>query len=441
MSSAAIVAPAKGSVWEVLTAPGEQVRRGQELVRVLDCGGALVTATVGESVYDRLRVGSPARFQPRDGGGDLAGTVISLTGSSTTPANFAIEPSALARGAYHVTVSVPGLASAQTCDVGRTGRVVFDGAHADLHRRPAAGALVSPFLASAVECCWPAALVAGAGFAVLPWLKRDSSIARAIVVAIVLALMWRYMLWRWFSTLPPFGFTLDTLTALVFICVETAALVGATISFFFLSRVRDRAAEVEANMGWLTSLPTPPLIDVLICTYNEEEAILEQTIVGALAMDYPNYRLWTLDDGRRPWLEALCERLGCGYITRADNAHAKAGNINNALRRVAALDDAARLRLDPRRRLRADAELPHPRDDAVPRRRRRRGADAAALRQSRPDAAQPVGGAGVAGRAALFLRRHHGVEGRLGRRLLLRHVVDHPLRAADGDRRLSRPTR
>ena len=132
LSSAAVIAPAKGSVWEVLTAPGEQVRRGQELMRVLDCGGALVTATVGESVYNRLRVGAPARFQPRDGGADLAGTVISLTGSSTTPANFAILPAALARGAYHVTVSVPGLASGQTCDVGRTGRVVFDGAHADL---------------------------------------------------------------------------------------------------------------------------------------------------------------------------------------------------------------------------------------------------------------------------------------------------------------------
>ena len=196
---------------------------------------------------------------------------------------------------------------------------------------------MSPLFANAVECCWPAALVAGAGLAILPWLKRDSVAARAVVVAIVLALMWRYLLWRWLSTLPPFGFTLDTLVALVFIFVETAALVGATISFFFLSRVRDRAAEVEANLGWLTSLPTPPLIDVLICTYNEEEAILEQTIVGALAMDYPNYRLWTLDDGRRPWLEALCARLSCGYITRADNAHAKAGNINNALRRVAAL--------------------------------------------------------------------------------------------------------
>ena len=234
LSSAAIVAPAKGSIWEVLTAPGEQVRRGQELARVLDCGGALVTATVGESVYDRLRVGSPARFQPRDGGGDLAGTVISLTGSSTTPANFAIEPAALARGAYHVTVSVPGLAGGADLrrrphrpgDVRRRSRRPA--------RRPAAQPLVSPFLASAVECCWPAAVVAGAGFAALPWLKRDNTIARAVVVAIVLALMWRYMLWRWFSTLPPFGFTLDTLARCVFIFVETAALVGATISFFFL---------------------------------------------------------------------------------------------------------------------------------------------------------------------------------------------------------------
>ena len=128
LSSAEIVAPAPGSVWEALTAPGEQVRRGQELARVLDCSGALVTATVGEAVYNRLRVGSPARFRPRDGGDDLAATVISLTGSSTTPANFAIEPAALARGAYHVAVSVPSLAAGRDCDVGRTGRVIFDGA-------------------------------------------------------------------------------------------------------------------------------------------------------------------------------------------------------------------------------------------------------------------------------------------------------------------------
>jgi cellulose synthase (UDP-forming) len=38
-----------------------------------------------------------------------------------------------------------------------------------------------------------------------------------------------------------------------------------------------------------------------------------------------------LDDGRRPWLKEFCESKGAGYLTRSDNAHAKAGNINHAL--------------------------------------------------------------------------------------------------------------
>jgi cellulose synthase (UDP-forming) len=106
-----------------------------------------------------------------------------------------------------------------------------------------------------------------------------------------------------------------------------------------MTRTRSRSADVEANLPWLLGRPKLPLIDVLVCTYNEEEAILEQTIVGAMAMTYPNFRVWVCDDGRRAWLEKLCERHGCGYITRRDNAHAKAGNINNALARLAALPE------------------------------------------------------------------------------------------------------
>ena len=56
-------------------------------------------------------------------------------------------------------------------------------------------------------------------------------------------------------------------------------------------------------------------------------------------MDYGRFRVWVLDDGRRPWLEALSRRLGVGYLTRPDNAHAKAGNINNGLKHVAALPE------------------------------------------------------------------------------------------------------
>jgi cellulose synthase (UDP-forming) len=46
-----------------------------------------------------------------------------------------------------------------------------------------------------------------------------------------------------------------------------------------------------------------------------------------------------LDDGRRDWLEELATQLGCRYLTRPDNNHAKAGNINHALRHVAGLAD------------------------------------------------------------------------------------------------------
>jgi cellulose synthase (UDP-forming) len=187
------------------------------------------------------------------------------------------------------------------------------------------------------ESAWCGPVAAGACMAALPWLNRKSVAARTFVILVSGALMWRYILWRWTQSLPPLEVSLNAFAGLIFALTESLALIGATISLAFLTRVRDRTPEVEANMAWLTAQPIPPLVDVFICTYNEEETILERTIVGALAIDYPNYRLWVLDDGRRPWLAAMCESAGCGYLTRVGNAHAKAGNINNALEHVARL--------------------------------------------------------------------------------------------------------
>ena len=64
--------------------------------------------------------------------------------------------------------------------------------------------------------------------------------------------------------------------------------------------------------------------------------VLEKTITGVLCLDYPNFKAWVLDDGRRPWVKAFCEAKGVGYLTRPDNAHAKAGNINHALTKTSA---------------------------------------------------------------------------------------------------------
>ncbi len=189
------------------------------------------------------------------------------------------------------------------------------------------------------EAFQPGLVLGLLAIAILPWLNRDNTIARTAALTVCLILAWRYMLWRIIYTLPPAGLTLDFGLGVLFTTVEMLSMLGATVALVFLTRTSDRTPEANRNVPWLKSLPHQPLVDVLICTYNEEEEILERTIIGALAIDYPNYRLWVCDDGRRSWLKELCQQHDCGYITRADNAHAKAGNINNALRHLSALPE------------------------------------------------------------------------------------------------------
>src|SRR5258707_497690 len=87
-----------------------------------------------------------------------------------------------------------------------------------------------------VETLWPGIVVAGLAFAVLPWLRPDDERARAAMVAVMLALMWRYLVWRWMGTLPPLGFTLEWIVGVVFVAVETLMIVGSSISLVFLAR-------------------------------------------------------------------------------------------------------------------------------------------------------------------------------------------------------------
>jgi cellulose synthase (UDP-forming) len=77
-----------------------------------------------------------------------------------------------------------------------------------------------------------------------------------------------------------------------------------------------------------------PHIDVLIPTYNEPLEVVRYTALGALNMDWPadKMHIFLLDDGRRKEFEEFAFEAGIGYKTRADNKHAKAGNINTALK-------------------------------------------------------------------------------------------------------------
>ena len=124
LSTAALSSPADALVWEVLVSPGEEVRKGQDLLRLLDCSGAIVSATVRESVFNRLRLGDKAQFRLSGQSGKFNGTIVRMSGSAAPPDNLAIQPTGLASGGYRIAVSVPDLAATQ-CGVGRSGTVVF----------------------------------------------------------------------------------------------------------------------------------------------------------------------------------------------------------------------------------------------------------------------------------------------------------------------------
>jgi cellulose synthase (UDP-forming) len=80
--------------------------------------------------------------------------------------------------------------------------------------------------------------------------------------------------------------------------------------------------------------PTPGRkIDVYVCTYDEPVEVVLATLAGCRALTYP-HTTWLLDDGRRPEMRELAELAGARYLTRPDNSHAKAGNINAALPRT-----------------------------------------------------------------------------------------------------------
>jgi cellulose synthase (UDP-forming) len=183
----------------------------------------------------------------------------------------------------------------------------------------------------------PGLIAFGSCLVILPLLQRSSTMARSLMAGISFVLLVRYFVWRVTQTLPPPGFTADCFVGYPFALAEAASLAAVCLSLLFLSRTIDRSVEVTAAVRRGTGAAPAPLIDVFICTYNEEKAILERTIIGATGLDYGNYRVWILDDGRRLWLKRLTEDLGCRYLTRPDNRHAKAGNINHALQHVAGL--------------------------------------------------------------------------------------------------------
>ena len=173
-------------------------------------------------------------------------------------------------------------------------------------------------------------LVIGIALLLPSFARKDNNVFRAILFGITGFLAIRYVWWRATETLAPFGLTLDCLASWSFFTVEAVSIISSLSAYTILSRVRLRHKEADEHAEWWGD--KPPRVAILIATYNEDGRQVERTLAGAMAVDHPNLEILVLDDGRREWLADFAQEFGARHITRPDNAHAKAGNINHALR-------------------------------------------------------------------------------------------------------------
>ncbi|QIK36913.1 glycosyltransferase [Caldichromatium japonicum] len=179
----------------------------------------------------------------------------------------------------------------------------------------------------------------------LPFDNRQRFL-RILFVLLALLLSIRYFCWRTFETLL-FANPLSLVPGLILYGAELFAFTVLLIGAFVYIQPLNRPV-----------LPMPkdrsrwPTVDVLVQTYDEPDSVIELTLLGALAIDYPadRIKIWLLDDGatrakrtqpdpekaraaceRGRCLRKLCAQLGVNYLTRERNESAKAGNINHAL--------------------------------------------------------------------------------------------------------------
>src|SRR5580698_7623388 len=191
-----------------------------------------------------------------------------------------------------------------------------------------------------LELTWPQQAVLGLlTVLVAMWMDRSSS---SYLITLTLMLVscfstFRYGYWRIATTIQFFA--------------DPGTKWSALDAFFIWLLVgAESYAFIILFLGYLqtlwplrrTPVPLPddpenwPAVDLVIPTYNEPLSVVRYTALAAMNIDWPADKLnvYILDDGKREEFRKFAEDAGIGYMTRDDNKHAKAGNINRALERL-----------------------------------------------------------------------------------------------------------
>lgn len=153
------------------------------------------------------------------------------------------------------------------------------------------------------------------------------AVADLFLIVLSLIVIFRYAFWRTFQTLNVEGFGNHLYAGSLYLAEAFTWLVTVLSFAQTVGPLRRPPKPLSADAdAW-------PSVDVYIPSYNEPLEVVRITVHAAKAMDWPKDKLkvYLLDDGRREAFRQFAEEAGVGYITRTDNHHAKAGNLNHAL--------------------------------------------------------------------------------------------------------------
>jgi len=148
-----------------------------------------------------------------------------------------------------------------------------------------------------------------------------------LLILLSLIASFRYMYWRISGSIS-FESNLQFALALLLLAAELYAFLILLLGYFQTAWPLDRLPKKMPDdcRKW-------PDVDIYIPTYNEGLDVVRPTVMAALNLEWPANKLhvYVLDDGNRQEFSDFCATLGVRHMTRDDNLHAKAGNINAAL--------------------------------------------------------------------------------------------------------------
>ena len=155
--------------------------------------------------------------------------------------------------------------------------------------------------------------------------KRSISV---IMVVMSILMSTRYMYFRVTQTLH-FNSEIETILGMGLFLAEVYIWIMLLLNY--LQTIWPLKREIVPLPDDMNQWPT---VDVYIPTYNESLEVVRDTVLAAQCIDYPKdkMKIYILDDGKRREFAVFAADVGVGYITRNEHSHAKAGNLNHAMK-------------------------------------------------------------------------------------------------------------